>query len=243
MDQSIAIDVEQWPQAFAPESLEASSDFAGDAYSWAAPLPGYDLNKRVLDVAIAVVVLAVLSPLWVAISLLIVLTSRGPVFHKGRVVGRGGRDFTWYKFRTMRVTDDAVHREWIQSFISSDAPFRPGVFKVTPDDRVTPVGRVLRRLSLDEIPQMFNVIRGEMSIVGPRPPMDYEFELYTEQQRRRLAVKPGITGLHQVTQRSRATFSAMVATDLDYITRRSLLLDAKIMALTISVMLAGSGAA
>src|SRR5260221_5059022 len=235
MDQSIAIEVDQSPQAVEPQVLAPSVDFSGDAYSWATPRPAYELSKRILDVTIATMVLVALSPLWAAISLLIVLTSRGPVFHKGRVVGKGGVAFTWYKFRTMRVTDDTIHREWIQSFVGSDAPYRPGVFKLTPDDRVTPIGRILRRLSLDEIPQMCNVIRGDMSVVGPRPPLDYEFDLYTEEQRRRLAVKPGITGLHQVTQRSRASFSAMVAADLDYISTRSIVADVKIMFMTIAV--------
>lgn len=243
MDQSVTLGVEQTPQALEAPTHAVVADFSADPYRWATPLPAYDLVKRILDIAIAIGVLLILSPLWVAISLLILVSSRGPVLYKGRVVGRGGKPFTWYKFRTMRLGDDSVHREWIASYVTADTPYRPGVFKVTPDSRVTVVGRFLRRLSLDEIPQMFNVIRGEMSIVGPRPPLDYEFDLYSDEQRRRLAVKPGITGLHQVTQRSRATFSAMLSTDLDYITRRSLILDLRIMLMTAAVMLAGSGAA
>jgi len=222
LDQSVAIDVAAWPEAapaiemVSPARTVPSTD---DPYSWAPGKPGYEIAKRVTDIVVALAVLVLLSPLWVLIAVLIVTTSRGPVFYRGTVVGRYGRSFTWFKFRSMRVSDDTHHREWIRDFVTSDAPYRNGIYKVTPDHRVTPVGRVLRRLSLDEIPQMINVIRGEMSIVGPRPPLDFEFQLYNPFQCGRLAVRPGITGLHQVTQRSYAPFSAMVALDREYILR------------------------
>jgi lipopolysaccharide/colanic/teichoic acid biosynthesis glycosyltransferase len=158
------------------------------------------------------------------------------------MVGQAGRRFTYFKFRTMREGDDSHHREWLHAFVTRDAPYAGGDFKVRDDPRVTRIGAVLRRLSLDEVPQLINVIRGEMSVVGPRPPIPYEFDLYDEATKRRLAVKPGITGLHQVTGRSRVPFSTMLQIDLDYIERRSIPLDLSIMVRTPLVMLSGQGA-
>ena len=211
-------------------------------YDWASPRPLYDVLKRALDIVVAVAALVVLSPLWIAIAVVIRLTSPGPIIHRALVVGRGGQAFTWYKFRTMRVADDGHHRAWLEQFVLADQPYRPGVYKLNPDPRVTRIGALLRRTSLDEVPQFINVLRGEMSVVGPRPPIEYEFSLYDDQRRRRLAVKPGITGLHQVTGRSTAPFSTMLATDLDYINRRSLALDLSIMARTFGVIFTGRGA-
>jgi lipopolysaccharide/colanic/teichoic acid biosynthesis glycosyltransferase len=141
------------------------------------------------------------------------------------------------------VAAAVLGRRWLREFVTCDAPYRDGVFKVVGDSRVTPVGRLLRRLSLDEVPQLINVLRGEMSVVGPRPPVVYEWELYDESARRRLAVKPGITGLYQVTARSSVPFSRMVEIDLEYVRRRSLSLDLAIMLRTLWVMVSGRGAA
>lgn len=205
--------------------------------------PVYDTVKRATDIAIAVAVLAGFLPLWLFIAFLVRVTSAGPVFHRGTVIGRGGRAFTWYKFRTMVVTGDHAHRDWLRDFVLSDKPYRGNLYKLTPDPRVTAVGAVLRRFSLDEIPQFINVLRGEMSVVGPRPPIEFEFSLYDDLRCQRLAVRPGITGLHQVTGRSRVPFSVMLATDIEYIRRRSIWFDLSIMARTAVVMLAGHGAA
>jgi lipopolysaccharide/colanic/teichoic acid biosynthesis glycosyltransferase len=212
-------------------------------YDWAQHLPVYAVLKRALDVVVALCVLVVLLPLWAAIGALIKATSPGPVLHRATVVGRYGRPFTWYKFRTMRVAPDHEHRSWLKEFVLADQPYQNGVFKLTPDPRVTRVGAFLRRTSLDEIPQLINVLRGEMSVVGPRPPIEYEFSLYDDRKKARLAVKPGITGLFQVTLRSKAPFSAMLETDLKYINNRSLWLDLTIMARTVLVMAFGRGAA
>jgi lipopolysaccharide/colanic/teichoic acid biosynthesis glycosyltransferase len=187
------------------------------------------------------------APLWLAIAAAIRLTSPGQVLYRGPVVGLNGRVFTYYKFRSMRAGDDSHHRQWLRDFVRTDKPFldtegRP-VYKAVNDPRVTPFGRFLRRLSLDEIPQLINVVRGEMSIVGPRPPIPAEFEVYEDAARRRLAVKPGITGLYQVTARSRVPFSRMLAIDLDYIRRRSLLLDLSVIRRTVWAMMKGEGAA
>lgn len=209
---------------------------------------GYLAAKRTLDVLVSLAVLLWGLPLWLAIALAIKLTSPGPVFYRGTVIGKGGRPFRYYKFRTMVAgADNTVHRQWLERFVKEDAAYaqdaagRP-VFKVVADPRVTPVGRWLRKLSLDEVPQMINVLRGEMSLVGPRPPVPYEYEHYDAVAKQRLSVTPGITGLYQVTARSQVGFSRMLAIDLDYIRRRSLWLDLRIMLKTPWVMLTGKGA-
>jgi lipopolysaccharide/colanic/teichoic acid biosynthesis glycosyltransferase len=143
----------------------------------------------------------------------------------------------------MVAGDDSHHRAWLREFVTRDAPYQDGTYKILGDPRVTPVGRVLRRFSLDEVPQLINVLKGDMSIVGPRPPLPLEFELYDEQARQRLAVLPGITGLYQIRARSQVPFSQMLAIDLEYVERRSLGLDLQIMMRTVGVMLAGRGAA
>lgn len=204
--------------------------------------PGYDGVKWVLDVALAGAALVLLSPIWLVIAILIRVTSPGPALFRATVIGKAGRPFSYFKFRSMITGDDRHHREWLRDFVARDAPYRDRIYKVEADPRITPVGRVLRRLSLDEVPQLINVLRGEMSIVGPRPPIPFEYELYDERAKRRLAVKPGITGLYQVTARSQVPFSRMLALDLEYIERRSLGLDIEIMVRTVGVMLAGRGA-
>jgi lipopolysaccharide/colanic/teichoic acid biosynthesis glycosyltransferase len=147
----------------------------------------------------------------------------------------------------MRSGDDSHHKAWLRDFVRADRPFLDSegepVYKAVDDARVTPVGRFLRRFSLDEVPQLINVLIGDMSVVGPRPPIPAEYEVYDESARGRLAVKPGITGLYQVTARSRVPFSEMLAIDLDYIRRRSLGLDLSIMLRTVGAMVHGEGAA
>jgi lipopolysaccharide/colanic/teichoic acid biosynthesis glycosyltransferase len=218
--------------------------------AWAdqhAPV-GYPAVKRALDVAVSLAVLLIGLPFWLAIGLAIKLSSPGPVFYRGVVVGKGGVAFRYYKFRTMVAGgDNTAHKEWLERFVKEDAAFAEDasgtrVFKVVADPRITPVGRWLRKLSLDEVPQMLNVLAGEMSLVGPRPPVPYEFEHYDEVARQRLSVTPGITGLYQVTARSQVGFSRMLAIDLDYIRRRSVWLDLWIMLKTPWVMLTGKGA-
>jgi exopolysaccharide biosynthesis polyprenyl glycosylphosphotransferase len=204
--------------------------------------------KRGSDLIIASVALAILSPLWLLIALLIKLDSRGPVFYKQERVGMDGRIFLFHKFRTMRAgTDDAEHREFQRRYIkgqpdSNQGDDRRPAYKLRADDRVTRVGRVLRRTSIDELPQLFNVLRGDMSIVGPRPPIPYEVESYELWHRKRLDMKPGITGLWQVSGRNRLPFDEMVRMDLYYIENWSLLLDVKIILQTLPVMWRGEDA-
>lgn len=211
----------------------------------------YEVAKRILDVAISLVVLALGAPLWAAIAVLVRLTSPGPALYcQRRVVGTGGREFTVYKFRTMyHNNDDSLHKHAIARFLDGQAldvieknGTKVPVYKLANDPRVTSIGRILRKTGLDEVPQFLNVLSGDMSVVGPRPPLYYEYERYSEAQRHRLDVLPGITGLYQVTARSQAPFEEMVDIDLEYIRRRSLWLDLKIIILTPWVMITGKGA-
>ena len=213
----------------------------------AALTPGpYPVIKRVIDVVISAALLVLLSVVLLACAVAIRLDSPGPVFFRQRRVGERGRLFTMLKFRTMRLgADQGPHRAYAASFIRGQASRErangTGVFKLVRDTRVTLVGRWLRRTSMDELPQLWNVLRGEMSLVGPRPPIPYEVEHYQPNHRQRLAVTPGITGLWQVRGRSKTTFDEMVALDLDYIQRRSLILDLHILLATVPAVLSTRG--
>jgi lipopolysaccharide/colanic/teichoic acid biosynthesis glycosyltransferase len=202
--------------------------------------------KRALDLCVALVCLLLLSPIFIAVAIAIKLTSPGPVFFRGTVVGKDGVPFTYYKFRSMVAGGDtSKHKEFIQKYVTENKgqvdESGKEVFKLTNDPRVTAIGKIIRRVSIDEFPQMFNVIKGDMSIVGPRPPVPYEFELYDDRKKQRLVVRPGITGLNQVRRRSQSTFDQMFADDMDYIRNQSILLDLFIMIKTPWVMLFGSG--
>lgn len=199
---------------------------------------------------VSLAVINLFLPVWVLIGIAIRLTSPGPALYRGCVVGKGGRAFTYYKFRTMRANnDDSVHREFIKHYVTADKPFleeghgsgKKAVYKVVNDPRITPLGKILRRYSIDEFPQFINVLRGEMSIVGPRPPVAFEYDLYDDRARGRLAVPPGITGYAQVRKRGTASFSEMLDLDLEYIRRRSLAFDLAIMLQTIEVMVLRQG--
>jgi exopolysaccharide biosynthesis polyprenyl glycosylphosphotransferase len=195
------------------------------------------LVKRGLDILGAVVGLTLGAPLLALIALAVRLDSPGPiVFHQTRV-GVGGRLFEIYKFRSMRKgAEDELER--LRELNEADGP----LFKISDDPRLTRVGRFLRRISLDELPQLWNVLRGEMSLAGPRPPIPAEVEDYAEWHRRRLEVRPGMTGLSQVSGRSLLSFDEMVLLDIYYIENWSLWLDLKILLRTIPIALRGDGA-
>jgi exopolysaccharide biosynthesis polyprenyl glycosylphosphotransferase len=205
------------------------------------------LVKRTSDIVIASLGLVLFAPLWLLIALLIKLDSKGPVFYMQERVGMDGRIFLVYKFRTMRVgTDDEIHKEYQRKFIAGRAEANVGdaenpAYKLRNDPRVTRIGRVLRRLSLDEVPQLINVLRGDMSVVGPRPPIAYEVEAYELWHRKRLDMKPGVTGLWQVSGRNRLPFEEMVKLDLFYIENWSVLFDLKIILRTVMVVFRGDG--
>ena len=189
---------------------------------------GWSLTaKRVLDVSAVTAGGILLLPLLGLIAAAIKLTSPGPVLYKQERVGRQGRSFVLYKFRSMVAnSDDEAHRNYVKSLMGGHAAGADAggqkVYKLIDDDRITGIGRFLRRTSLDELPQLINVLRGEMSLVGPRPCLPYEYELYKDWQKHRLEVIPGMTGLWQVTGRSYVTFEDMVLLDLYYITNWSL---------------------
>jgi lipopolysaccharide/colanic/teichoic acid biosynthesis glycosyltransferase len=205
--------------------------------------------KRILDLAGSLALLAFLSPLLVLIAAMVKLKSPGPVFFRQTRVGRGMKPFTMLKFRTMHVNaSHAAHYEFVTSFIKSGPQAQQagnnGMFKIANDPRVTAVGRILRKTSLDELPQLWNVVRGDMSLVGPRPPLQYEVDQYQPWHCRRvLDATPGITGLWQIAGRSRTTFDEMVRLDLRYAKACSLWTDVKILAATPAAVIVGKGAA
>jgi len=208
------------------------------------------LFKRAMDAAGSGLGLLLLSPLFLIIAAAIKLTSEGPVFFRQKRVGQFGQLFTMLKFRSMYANNDhAVHKEYVLKLIADQAERNggsgagAGVYKLTNDRRITPLGRFLRRTSLDELPQIINVLRGEMSLVGPRPALPYELAAYQTWHRRRiLEAKPGITGLWQVKGRSLVKFDDMVRLDLNYATSWSLWLDLLILLRTPLAVIRGSGA-
>ena len=202
--------------------------------------------KNAIDFLGSAAALILLSPLFLIIAAAITCTSEGPVFFRQDRMGLNGRVFSLLKFRSMTTgCDPRKHREYIAKYIGEreGAAVEAGVFKLTDDPRVTAVGKFLRKTSLDELPQFINVLKGEMSLVGPRPPIPYECDLYDIWHKNRLlSCKPGITGLWQVTGRSRTTFDEMVRLDLKYIREWNLLLDLKIMLMTPGAVFGGKGA-
>jgi lipopolysaccharide/colanic/teichoic acid biosynthesis glycosyltransferase len=204
--------------------------------------------KRAMDICGSAVALAILSPVFLVLAAMVKSTSDGPVFFRQQRVGRYGLNFGFLKFRSMYVsTDAAIHKEYVRNFIAGKAASGDGsqkpVYKLVNDPRVTWIGKFMRRTSLDEIPQFWNVLLGEMSLVGPRPPIPYEIEAYDIWHRRRLLEsRPGITGLWQVKGRSKTTFDEMVRLDLQYSRMWSPMLDVKILLQTPRAVLSGDGA-
>jgi lipopolysaccharide/colanic/teichoic acid biosynthesis glycosyltransferase len=198
-----------------------------------------DVACRALDLVATLVLLVLLLPLLVAIALIIKLDSPGPVLFRQKRVGRDRRLFQVAKFRTMRHgADHDVHRDYMLALIESGTPAP----KLAGDARVTRFGGFLRRTSLDELPQLWNVLRGEMSLVGPRPSIPYEVERYPAHWFQRFAVKPGVTGLWQVSGRSEVSLEEMIALDVEYARRRSVLLNVWILLRTIPAVLSMRGA-
>lgn len=208
---------------------------------------GSRLLKRTFDIVVSALAIVLFFPLWLLLAVLIRFDSKGPVLYTQERVGMDGRLFLVFKFRTMKAgADSEAHREYQRAFIAGRAEANLGdvnrpTYKLTADPRITRVGKVLRRTSLDEVPQLINVLMGDMSIVGPRPPIPYEVEAYELWHRKRLDMKPGLTGLWQVSGRNRLPFEEMVRLDLFYIENWSLLLDLKIILRTGLVMLGGEG--
>jgi lipopolysaccharide/colanic/teichoic acid biosynthesis glycosyltransferase len=205
----------------------------------------HSVGKRMLDIIGSLAALVLLLPVLITIAAVVKLTSKGPVLFRQDRVGQFGERFMFLKFRSMYVSnDDQIHQKYVKELIAGEirAP-QNGVYKIQDDPRITPAGRFLRKTSLDELPQFWNVLLGQMSLVGPRPPLPYEVDVYDTWHRRRvLEAKPGITGLWQVNGRSRTCFDDMVRLDLRYARSSSFWLDLKILLKTPGAVLAGSGA-
>jgi lipopolysaccharide/colanic/teichoic acid biosynthesis glycosyltransferase len=222
----------------------ASEDAAGPGRAGSVSL--VDISCRTLDIVVAASALVLLSPVLLVIAIIIRLESPGPAVFRQRRLGRGVKPFTVNKFRTMRQgSSHEAHRKFVQSLIAGEAP--PAVegrprFKMASDPRITRAGRFLRKTSLDELPQLWNVLWGDMSLVGPRPPISYEVERYPAGWFARFQVKPGLTGLWQVSGRCELTLDQMIELDLEYVRRRSLLLNVWILLRTVPAVLSLRGA-
>jgi lipopolysaccharide/colanic/teichoic acid biosynthesis glycosyltransferase len=219
--------------------LTSGTARTGSEPAWHAAL------RRSVDLLGATVMVILLSPLLAALAIAIRLDSRGPALFRQRRVGRDGREFTIFKFRSMRLdADPGGHREYVTALIQGENRNggRENLYKLAVDDRITPVGRWIRRWSLDELPQLLNVILGDMALVGPRPAIPYEVAEYPNWYLRRFAVKPGLTGLWQVSGRSERTYEEMVRLDIEYTQSRTLLGDLSILARTPWVVVGRKGA-
>ena len=230
------------------ELARASMAVGGSVAAGLRARPIRATGKRAVDALLATTAMLVLLPLFVVVAVLVRATSRGPAFFRQTRIGRDMRPFEMWKFRTMyEDSDDAIHREFVAGLrkdIPSDRVDGQDVYKLTHDPRITPLGRWLRRLSLDELPQLINVFQGTMSLVGPRPALSWELELFGTLPRYpdRFAVKPGITGLWQVSGRGMLTMREAVALDAEYVDRRSFGLDLLILLRTIPAVLGRRGA-
>ena len=202
----------------------------------------YGFFKRSFDVAVSLTLVLLSLPLLIIIALCIKITSKGPVLFVQERVGRGGKPFKFYKFRSMTHNNDTtIHQEFMQKLIRGEVEAEEEAagpqFKMENDPRVTEFGHFIRKTSLDELPQLFNVLNGSMSLVGPRPPIPYEVQAYKSWHLQRLSIKPGVTGLWQVSGRSSIAFDEMVELDLKYIEKRNFFLDLKILLKTIPAAL------
>lgn len=208
---------------------------------------GYLRAKRILDVLCTLLLFPLLCLVMFIIAVLIRIDSEGPIFYRQKRVGQDGVEFEMLKFRSMHIdNDDSLHREAVKRYMNGDLLNHDKgdvstMYKLVGDPRITRVGRVIRKLSLDEFPQFFNVLRGEMSLVGPRPPLPYEVEEYSLRACLRLCGKPGVTGYWQVYGRSRVTFEEMVEMDINYLRQQSILQDLKLIILTVPVIASGRG--
>jgi len=207
---------------------------------------GYLIVKRILDLVFSILILIPLFIVIAIIAVLIRIDSKGPIFFRQKRIGMNGVEFDLFKLRSMYVdSDDSVHRESIKQYMNGAAlngkENSDNLYKLVDDPRVTRVGQLIRKYSIDELPQFINVLRGEMTLVGPRPPLPYEVEEYGAHEWIRLFGKAGLTGTWQVYGRSRVPFQEMVDMDIEYLGHQSILLDLKLIALTLPVMLQGRG--
>jgi lipopolysaccharide/colanic/teichoic acid biosynthesis glycosyltransferase len=209
----------------------------------AAPGRVYEAAKRIADIALSLALIVAFAPMLVVLCLLVRWTSSGPALFRQERLGRNKQPFTLLKLRTMFIdSDDWIHRDYIACLLSVDQAAqarKSGLFKLDADPRITRLGTWLRKTSLDELPQLFNVLHGEMSLVGPRPVLSYEAQLFEEAYQRRFTVKPGITGLWQVNGRSRLSMRKALELDVQYAIQRSLMLDLAILLRTVPAVFRG----
>lgn len=250
--QNVSVRIHVIPDLFALSFPNATLDGFGGIPVIALGRPGIDgwqrWLKRMFDVIVTLAILFVVWPIMLIVALFIRFDSKGPIFYRQKRIGENGLEFHMLKFRSMRIdSDDKIHREYVTRLIKENVSLdsqdahQNGSLKLERDPRVTRVGYFIRKTSLDELPQLFNVLRGEMSLVGPRPPIPYEVALYQEWHKRRLEAIPGITGLWQVKGRNRVSFDEMVRMDLDYIEHQSVWLDLKLLLQTPFVLMRGAG--
>lgn len=225
-------------RAYAAQKASWAASIAGDWAAWMMQTKGYPMMKRALDLVVSSVALLVLMPLMLLLAAAIKLSDGGPVFFMQKRVGRGGRIFAFPKFRSMVVDAEKIKAQ----LAARNQHGNSITFKMKDDPRITPVGRWMRRLSLDELPQLWCVSTGDMSLVGPRPPLPSETARYSLEDRRRLEVKPGLTCIWQVSGRGDTPFHIQVQQDIDYIERQSLAVDLRLLALTVPAVLKGRGA-
>jgi len=203
--------------------------------AWSSPVQR--AIKRTMDVVASSLLLVLLSPLFLVLAWLVKRSSPGPVFYRWYVAGEGGRPFMSYKFRSMYANADEVKAQ-----LAHLNEMRGPAFKITGDPRITPLGRWIRKYSLDELPQLYSVLKGDMSLVGPRPPLVNEYEIFTERQKQKMRVKPGLTCVWQVNGRNRISdYDDWVRLDLEYIRTFSLWLDVRILLKTVAAVVHGSG--
>jgi lipopolysaccharide/colanic/teichoic acid biosynthesis glycosyltransferase len=206
--------------------------------------PGYAAFKRVVDTVGALVLLLLLAPLFLVVALAVVIDSGWPILYRGERVGRNAHTFRVLKFRSMRVNaDSSVHAEYLRDLLSGRAEANGGIYKIPSDPRITRVGGFLRKSSIDEFPQLLNVLRGQMSLVGPRPEVPYALADYEPWMFRRFEVQPGMTGLWQVSGRGQLSVRDMLRLDVEYAERCDIGLDVGILVRTLPAVLRGTGAA
>ena len=202
--------------------------------------------KHLIDALISLPVFILFFPFFIILGVIIKLNSKGPVFYRAKAIGQNGEEFIMFKFRSMRIEEgNNTHKEYVTKLIKGEIEYegkKDQVFKITDDPRITSVGRFIRKFSIDELPQIINVLKGDMSLVGPRPCLPYEYEVYKDWHKKRMSVRPGVTGLWQVAGRSAVTFEDMVLLDLYYIYNRSILMDMSIIYETIYSVLGKRGA-
>jgi lipopolysaccharide/colanic/teichoic acid biosynthesis glycosyltransferase len=236
-----------YPEATAPKKKDFMHLTSSNNRKGIGRLATYQLWKGVIDRTLAFLILVVLSPFLALIALGIRLDSPGDALLRQERIGKDGRGFTLYKFRSMYTDhDDTKYKEFLKDYIQGDASSRLGkngedIYELLQDPRVTRFGAFLRKTNLDELPQFINILKGDMSLVGPRPDIPFAVSMYKNRHWKRFQVTPGLTGLWQVTGRKKVTFEEMVRLDMEYIKKQSLLLDIKIMLLTVRTILKGDG--